>query len=132
MNQGNQILETTIARGETIAIWAVIIAQFISLLVAYNERLRKGEIDGQPFFDLKMERQLLLLSKGIIFLTVIYFLYVSYANYRRGDEYDHIENKYLLIQLISSILVAIAATLTGYVVLNNHKNDDSIYENPEI
>jgi len=130
MNHGNQALESNLTIGEIIALLAYLVSNLLALIVAYNIRLRKNIFNGQPFYSFKTEQRLLLLSKGILFLIVLYFFYIAYTNYRDKNKSNEADNNELIIQLISSTLLLVESILTAYIVLTNYNTKEE-FENSE-
>lgn len=118
--------------GQIIASSLFIISIAISIILLYNNKLLLEQ--KPPILTEQESKDIALFNKAFALFLLLYFLYVSIEEYqeRKGSERESDS----LLQVIASLLVVIAACITGYVLLKNYNQnispEDIFIDNPEI
>lgn len=125
MNNTQEQIE--IINGQMIASALFIVSIAIAILLLYNNKLDLER--KETILTPKEAENLALLNKIFAILLLSYFLYVSIQEYQKQPNDD------AYLQMIASLLVVIAALITGYVLLKNYdinKEPEITIDNPEI
>lgn len=111
MNDLNKI-RLNIINGQLIALFLFIVTLFISILLAYNEKLSLQ--NKTPLFENEDVLKIAIINKIIVVILGLYFVYTSIIE-------KEINNKNS-IQIFTSIL-ALLASLVGLIdLINNYIN----------
>ena len=116
-----------VINGQMIASALFMVSIALAILLLYNNKL---DLEGkETILTPKEAENLALLNKLFALLLLSYFLYVSIQEYQKKPDED------ASLQVLASLLVVIAALITGYVLLKNYdinKEPEITIDNPEI
>lgn len=107
----NNYIKLQINNGQIIALFLFIITLFISLLLAYNEKLNLK--DEEPIFDDKTVLIIAIINRSVVVILGLYFVYTSLIE----KELDNRNN----IQVITSILAFLASLIGLYDLIRNYQ-----------
>jgi len=111
MNQFNKI-KLNIINGQLIALFLFVVTLFISILLAYNEKLNLE--NKTPLFENDNILKIAIINRIIVVILGLYFVYTSIIE-------KDINNKNN-VQIITSLL-ALSASIIGLIdLINNYIN----------
>jgi len=111
MNQFNKI-KLNIINGQLIALFLFVVTLFISILLAYNEKLNLE--NKTPLFENDNILKIAIINRIIVVILGLYFVYTSIIE-------KEINNKNN-VQIITSLL-ALSASIIGLIdLINNYIN----------
>jgi len=115
MNNQENDMRLKITNGQIIALFLFIITLFISILLAYNEKLR---LEGKNVIFTNEEVLIIAIINRIVVVTLgLYFVYTTLIN----KELNNTDN----IPIISSILALLASIVGLYDLFRNYQNNSN-------
>lgn len=109
MNDLNKI-RLNIINGQLIALCLFIITLFISILLAYNEKLTLE--NKKSLFNNNESLRIAIINRIVVVIISLYFVYTSFVEKKINNKNN--------IQIFSAILTLLASIIGLYDLINNY------------